>query len=252
MNKMTTVNNGNLTEKISILKPARLFFWVVILLLILVVALWQISKSRTFQFFGKIVSRVATNEKIVALTFDDGPSAEFTEPVLAILRDKKVKGTFFLTGSEIEKNMKFAQMIAAENHEIGNHSFSHQRMILTGPEFVAEEIERTDSAIEAAGFKGRILFRPPYGKKLFTLPWYMAQKNRLTITWDLEPESYAVTADKIVDHVSEKVKPGSIILLHVMYKSRAETRKALPEIIDRLRQTGYEFVTVSELLQHEA
>lgn len=220
----------------------------------LLIVLWQISKSTTFQFFGKIVARVNTSEKVVALTFDDGPTKEFTEPVLSILREKSVKATFFLTGSEMESNMKMAQKIAADNHEIGNHSFSHPRMVLTLPETVAAEIERTDHAIEAAGFKGKALFRPPYGKKLFTLPWYLSTNNRITVTWDVDPESYsevAISAEKIVEHVTNKVRPGSIILLHVMYQSRSETRKALPEIIDRLRRAGYEFLTVSELLRKE-
>jgi peptidoglycan/xylan/chitin deacetylase (PgdA/CDA1 family) len=93
--------------------------------------------------------------------------------------------------------------------------------------------------------------RPPGGKRLIELPFYLWQTRRTTAYWDIEPESYpevAADAERITAHVLERARPGSIILLHVMYASREETRKALAAIILGLRERGYRFVTLSELL----
>ena len=215
------------------------------------VGLWKISNARGYQFFGEIVPRVVTTDSVVALTFDDGPSSEYTRDVLSVLRERQVRATFFVTGRETERNLAEAKQIVSEGHELGNHSYSHPSMVLMGPATVRREIDRTDEAIRSAGYTGEILFRPPYCKKLLVLPWYLSRSNRTTVTWDVEPESYPDVAEessRIVQHVEERVQPGSIILLHVMYDSRIESRRALPAIIDRLRERGYHFVTVSELL----
>lgn len=84
-------------------------------------ALWQLSKSLTFQFFGRIVPRVETSEKVVALTFDDGPTREGTAEVLRILRERHVRATFFVTGGELEQSMDAGREIVANGHELGNH-----------------------------------------------------------------------------------------------------------------------------------
>jgi peptidoglycan-N-acetylglucosamine deacetylase len=215
--------------------------------------LFNLSKSRTFQFFGGLVDKVETTEKVVALTFDDGPTIH-TDEILTILKAENVKGTFFLTGNEIKKNPEDAKKIAEEGHEIGNHSYSHQRMVLKSPTFIKEEIEKTNELIRQTGYKGDIHFRTPFGKKLFQLPYYLNKHNRKTIIWNIEPETYpeiAADAKKISNHVIEKAQPGSIILLHIMYESRRESLQSVIEIITSLKEQGYRFVTVSELLKYE-
>ncbi|NUL15339.1 polysaccharide deacetylase family protein [Agrobacterium tumefaciens] len=209
------------------------------------------SKSRTTQLFGGIIARVETERPVVALTFDDGPSVRFTPDVLTILRERGVKATFFLTGKETEENLPQARMIVSEGHQLGNHSYTHSNMMFMGPARIREEIERTDAAIRAAGYEGEIMFRPPYGKKLLTLPWYLSRHDRKTIMWDVEPESFPDVADDaaaLASHVIEQTRNGSIIIMHVMYRSREVSRQALPLIIDGLRQRGFEFVTVAQLL----
>lgn len=212
---------------------------------------FMISRSRDFQLFGEIVKRVETTEQVVALTFDDGPTPNYTQGVLTVLAEKRVPATFFLTGREIEENPAEARAIVAAGHEVGNHSYSHSDMTLVDEGTAAREVERTDAAIRTAGYRGPIHFRAPFTKKLIGLPLYLAKHDRLTITTDVEPESYEdITADprKIIRHVIEEAKPGSIILLHVMYESRKTSRQALTGIIDGLRAKGFRFVTVSELL----
>ncbi|TXH25431.1 MULTISPECIES: polysaccharide deacetylase family protein [Mycolicibacterium] len=230
----------------------RRWMWGLAVLLVVVVTAvaggYRLSNSRSFQLAGTLVDRVQTSDKVVALTLDDGPTAE-TPEILRILAAARVPATFYLTGRELTEAPEHGVSIAAAGHEIGNHSYSHRRMVLMSPATVADEIEHTDTAIRATGYQGPITFRPPYGKKLWALPRYLAGHGRTTVTWDVEPDSAtAADADTIVSQTVDAVRPGSIILLHVMYPSRAASRAAIPRIVDELRSDGYRFVTVSELL----
>lgn len=221
-------------------------------LMIGIYALWHVINLRTFQFFGEIIPRVSTTEKVVALTFDDGPSPKAQE-LLAILQEVDVKATFFVIGSELEQNMKEGERIVAAGHELGNHTYSHNRMIFKSPSFVRDEIEKTDELIRKTGYQGEIYFRPPNGKKLIVLPYYLSRHNRKTITWDIEPDSFSEIrhdSSKIVNYVLANTRPGSIILLHGMYSTRQESIDAIKGIVTGLRAQGYNFKTLSELLQY--
>ncbi|MFD4353948.1 polysaccharide deacetylase family protein [Nocardia sp. NPDC058518] len=210
------------------------------------VGLYVLMNSRTYQVTGRLVDRVETDEKVVALTFDDGPTAR-TPEVLRVLGQAQVPATFYLVGADLAAHPEYGAAIVAAGHEIGNHSYSHRRMVLVSGDTVREEIERTDSEIRRAGYPGPISFRPPYGKKLWTLPHYLADHDRTTVTWDVEPDSAGgASREAIVADTLAETRPGSIILLHVMHG--AESITAVPEIVDGLRAQGYRFVTVSELL----
>ncbi|WP_243109301.1 MULTISPECIES: polysaccharide deacetylase family protein [unclassified Dehalobacter] len=235
-----------------ILKKILFTLSIIAVVFMIVVGLWTLSKSRTFQFFGNIYSRMNTTEKVVALTFDDGPTDK-TDEILSILSKLDIKATFFVIGSDLEKDMSEGQKIVASGHELGNHTYSHNRMVLKSYNYIKNEIEKTDQLIEEAGYKGEIVFRPPNGKKLFLLPYYLKQHNRKTIMWDLEPDSYPEimsSSEKITNYVMENVKPGSIILLHVMYDSRQVMLESVEGIVNGLREQGYTFKTVSELLEY--
>lgn len=225
--------------------------FVLLAVLAAAMALWQICKSHTFQFFGVIVPRVSTSEKVVALTFQDGPTPRATNEILGVLAEMKVKATFFVIGAELERNMAEGRKIVAAGHELGNHSYSHVRMILVTPSFVRQEIEKTDRLIREAGYSKEINFRPPFGKKLLALSYYLSKTGRKTIMWDVEPDSNAEIASdsrRIIEVVRSRVRPGSIILLHAMYPRRQQSLKAVRGIIESLGREGYGFVTVSELL----
>jgi len=210
---------------------------------------WRLARSRTVQVFGRLAPRVETAERIVALTFDDGPTPERLEELLGPLESRGVRATFFVIGSHLAQNPETGRRLVAAGHELGNHTYSHERMILKSPAFVRSEVERTDALIRAAGYRGPIHFRPPFGYKLFALPWFLSRTGRTTVTWDLEPDSDAgASAEQIVTGVRERVRPGSIILLHVWYPSRGASRAAVPALVDTLRGDGYRFGTVSELL----
>ena len=224
------------------------------LLLVILAGAWTISRARTFQLFGHLVHRGPTSERVVALTFDDGPTPAGTDSILDILEAKGATATFFVTGSELQANPDLGRRIVAAGHELGNHSYSHPRFLLRSQSSIRFEIETTDSLIRAAGQTGPIHFRPPYGKKLVGLPWYLHRTSRTTVMWDIEPDSdteIAPTSERITDHVLSRATPGSIILLHVMYPSRRESLRAVGGIIDGLREAGYSFVTVSDLLSDD-
>lgn len=214
---------------------------------------WNYSKSRNYQLFGEIISNVETDTKIVALTFDDGPwNSKYTEEVLSVLDELEVKGTFFLNGRGIEANINDAKKIVSSGHAIGNHSYSHNTLIFRGYEDIAEEVEHTNELIRSAGYVGEIFFRPPYGKKLFMLPYFLNKNGMTTVTWNVEPESYkeaTKNSSSMVEHVVNNTDAGSIILLHVLGSKNGTSRDALPLIINRLRAKGYRFVLLPELFR---
>lgn len=226
-------------------------FAVLVLIPLVLFGLFEVSKSRTFQFFGTIVPRVETGTKKIALTFDDGPAPRKTDEILRILSEENVRGTFFLTGAAIAENPGELEKIIRAGHEVGNHSYNHKRMAFSSPGVVASEIEKTDELLRQGGWSGPIHFRPPYCSKLFTLPYYLSSRNRLTITWDVEPETFVSGTDEIVRHTIEKTRDGSIILLHIMTDQRADSMAAVKPIIRALRERGFEFVTIAELLSAE-
>jgi peptidoglycan/xylan/chitin deacetylase (PgdA/CDA1 family) len=209
---------------------------------------WRLHKSRTFQLFGDLVTGVETKDSVIALTFDDGPSVPHTDSILDLLRVARVRATFFVTGEALARHPALGRRIVEHGHELGNHSYSHRRLVFKTPETIRHEVEATDSLIRRAGFTGPIHFRPPYGKRLIGLPWYLARTHRKTVLWSIEPDSWYHTADEMLQHVLDRARPGSIVLLHVDLPSRTEERRALPRTIDGLRSKGYDFVTVSELM----
>jgi peptidoglycan-N-acetylglucosamine deacetylase len=221
-----------------------------LLLLLLVWGSWQLLRSRSYQLFGELATVVETEERVVALTFDDGPIAPHTDSILELLRAEGVPATFFVIGSNVAKHPHLARRILAEGHELGNHTYTHRRMVLVSQRVIREEVERTDSLIREAGARGPIHFRPPYGSRLVGLPWYLARTGRSTVLWTLEPDSWFSTHEDMTRHVLEEARPGAIILLHVEVPSRVEERRALRQIIDGLQERGYGFVTVSSLLAH--
>lgn len=226
---------------------ARLFLALVVLLALLGAGYFLV-KSPRFQVFGGLTNRVNTDEKVVALTFDDGPSPGDTQAVLAELKDLNTPATFFLVGKTLAEHPEEAKLIAQAGHQLGNHSYSHGRMVFTPLREVASEITRTNELIRQAGYTGDIRFRPPYGKKFLTLPFYLMRHGYQTVTWDVAPEyGQEETPEILTGRVLKQVKPGSIILLHPM-NGRTQTQQALRPIVTGLKAQGYRFVTVNELI----
>ena len=214
------------------------------------VGLYLLMNARCYQLLGDLVCHGAGDRKQIALTFDDAPSEHTSDAVLAVLAEKNVQATFFMIGENMARHPQAAQRIAAAGHELGNHSYSHRHFLLRSPAFIAREIENTNALIRAAGYHGPIHFRPPYGKKLLGLPWYLARHHITTVMWDSEPaRQQPPTAEAITAAALAQAHNGAIILLHPFCPDtcRAE-REALPHIIDGLHAQSYTLVTVSALL----
>lgn len=225
---------------------------ILIAVLLVVLGTYKLMNSRSFQVAGRLLSHIDTDDKIVALTFDDGPTMADLDAVLEPLAQRGVHATFFVTGAGLEATPEAGRRLVEDGHELANHSWNHPRMVLMSQREIAAQVEPTDAAIRAAGQQGDLLFRPPHGKKLIGLPRYLAAHDRTTIMWDVAPEDFGSdaatqTPDDIVDAVLADVHPGSIILLHP-WSHRTTTQQAIGPLIDRLEADGYRFVTVSEAI----
>ncbi|WNG57468.1 polysaccharide deacetylase family protein [Archangium gephyra] len=215
----------------------------------LLVGLWQLSRSWTFQLFGELYPRVETTEKVVALTFDDGPRPGQTDRILDILKRHGVKASFFMVGRSIERNPELAARVLAEGHQVGNHSYSHHRLVLKSPSYVQEELDKTDALLRGLGVQGEILFRAPHGKKLVVLPWLLSRSGRKHITFDaVSRDDETQDVGLLTSRVMESVRPGSIILFHDGGREKPGTIQAVDIVLEKLKAEGYRFVTVSELL----
>ena len=234
--------------------PRRLLLWIglaALLSLAIAYGLFQIGKARCFQLVGEAICHVETTEKVVALSFDDGPTKRGVDSILATLEPRGIKATFFLIGGDIARQPDQARRLIAAGHELGNHSFTHQRMWLHRQSFYADEIARTNNMLRLVGARDVRLFRPPYGKKLIGLPRAVQAAGLRTIMWDVEdPTGKATRTDPsaFADAMLREVRPGSIILIHAMYPANQTAREALPLLLDRLRAAGYRIVPVGTLL----
>ena len=185
-----------------------------------------------------------TQEKIVALTFDDGPDPIDTPDVLNILKEKNVRATFFVLGKAAQENPDLLKQLVMEGHEIGNHSFTHdyqQRSLI-------KEIDQTDQTVFAATGTHTYFYRPP-GGFLSKYQLDTIKKNgQMVALWSVDSKDWRNPGIKqIVDNVMKNIFPGAIILMHDGGYQRGQTVKALGPIIDALRQSGYRLATLSEL-----
>jgi peptidoglycan/xylan/chitin deacetylase (PgdA/CDA1 family) len=218
-----------------------------VLVLLASAGLWQVSRSRCFVLVGTATCRVETAAPLVALTFDDGPTPLGVEQILPELERHGAHATFFLTGREATQRPDLVRAIVQAGHEVGNHSFTHQRMVGHSMAFYRDEIGETQAALRAAGAESK-LFRPPYGKKLFGLPVAVEQAGLRMAMWDVEDPA---TSDPVTfaNGVVAAARPGSIILIHAMYPANDTARRALPMILAGLERKGLSVVSVGELVK---
>lgn len=181
-------------------------------------------------------------QKLVALTFDDGPSI-YTDDFLRVLREKKVRGTFFVLGQQAAAYPDLARRIVADGHEIANHSWKHDLY----PS--AADLRQTSSTIKSiTGFKP-CSFRPPGGARNASVIAGAGRAGMKTIIWDVDPFDWRLPGtDAIRRDVLSNTRPRSIVLTHDGGGPRSQTLAALPGIIDGLRAQGYTFTTVTEIL----
>ena len=249
--RMVGKHNLPSERKLKIVRVAG--YGLMVLFFVFLVALWGFFYPKS-QVFGKTYWGKKTHEKIIALTFDDGPNEPYTSQILDILNKYNIKATFFTIGENVKYYPETSRKIVDEGHVIANHSYSHQSdLSIEDKKTVAKEIDWNQNAILETTGKLPHLFRPPHG---FKSPWLLDElkkDNLLTIEWsDMTSDWQQPPAKKIIEAILKKARPGGIIVLHdgnatSHHTSRAQEVNALPTIIEELQKKGYKFVTVSEL-----
>ena len=189
-------------------------------------------------------------EKIVALTFDDGPSRENTPRVLEILRRAQVHATFFVLGDRAERMGDLLQDIDEDGHEIGNHGFSHTSMRSLWKSQIKDEVCRTQRAVEVATGKTPTLVRPPFGRYPPSAVPLLGGLGYDVVLWSVDAGDWKDDDDPIAvaTRVVRAAQPGAIILMH---DREAITAEALPYILGGLKRHGYRVVPVSALIGGE-
>jgi peptidoglycan/xylan/chitin deacetylase (PgdA/CDA1 family) len=202
-------------------------------------------------FQGAIVSaaKLSPQQKVIALTFDDGPWPESTAQVLDILKQNQIKGTFFVIGQNVKNYPGLLKREIAEGHVIGNHTWHHWYQFLN-PQAAAYEIDHTaDQIYQVTGIKTN-LFRPPGGIMHNGVADYAKNSKYAIILWSSDSVDYSrPPVPKLINNVFRRAKPGGIVLMHDGGGNRSKTVQALPEIIANFRKQGYSFVTIPELLE---
>ncbi len=203
------------------------------------------------RFQGAVVdaAKLTPEQKVIALTFDDGPWPESTGQVLDILKKNQIKGTFFLIGQNVKNYPGLVKREIAEGHVIGNHTWHHWYQFLN-PQAAAYEIDHTaDLIYQVTGIKTN-LFRPPGGIMHNGVASYARNSKYAIIRWSSDSVDYSRPAvPKLINNVFRRAKPGGIVLMHDGGGNRSKTVQALPEIITNFRKQGYRFVTIPELLE---
>lgn len=239
----------------------KFFSEIVVVLLLLMGTVWSAGKEpEAVQTIGNKAARLVAGEGMlrlmeqelmeqsqahpeVALTFDDGPSPKYTPLLLDGLKERNVRATFFLLGKNVKENQELVQRMQAEGHLLGNHTYNHVQLNKIPETTARQEILKTNNEIYEATGKYPEYMRPPYGawKKNMELCVEM-----LPVFWDIDTLDWkSQNVDAILKAAGEEPEDGSIILMHDEYQTSVEAALLL---IDRLKEKGYEFVTVDELI----
>lgn len=183
----------------------------------------------------------------IAMTFDDGPSPETTPKLLAILRERGIKATFFVLGTMAVKHPELLKQIADDGHEIGNHSWSHPQLTRISAAAADKQIADTSEIIFQATGKRPLYLRPPYGSMKPALRSHIEQTFGLSIVnWSVDPNDWKDRdSQKVYDAIMTQAKPGAIVLSHDIY---ATTVAAMPRVLDDLAAKGYKFATLSQMI----
>ncbi|MEH1827111.1 MAG: polysaccharide deacetylase family protein [Nostoc sp.] len=209
------------------------------------------SDSIPSSFKGAIIdsAKLSPSQKVIALTFDDGPWPESTAEVLDILKKNQIKGTFFVVGENVKNYPNLLKQEIAEGHVIGNHTWHHWYQFLN-PQAAAYEIDHTEDIIfKTTGLKTN-LFRPPGGVMHNGVVDYARNSKYAIIMWSSDSVDYSrPPVPKLISNIFREAKSGGIVLMHDGGGNRSRTVQALPEIIDNFRNQGYRFVTIPELLE---
>lgn len=201
---------------------------------------------RFIEFGASNPQEVDVNAPMVALTFDDGPNPDYTKRIIDVLNANYSRATFFVVGTNAELHPGTLQMISESGSEIGNHSYSHKNFTKIEAAEVEKEIDKVNRAVKKATGEKTTVIRPPYGAFNDDV---LGELKEPAILWDVDTEDWdSRNAQKIAESILADVKDGDIILMHDIYDSTAE---AVEIIVPKLKEMGYQIVTVSELASYK-
>jgi len=211
------------------------------------------KKRDYYEERGDIVWEVPTRNKVIALTFDDGPHKEHTAQILNLLKQYDARATFFVVGSRVEKHPEIVARALDDGHEIGNHSYSHPPFYNIGADTLRKELTKTQDAIyQATGIRS-VLFRPPGGRYNDAIVSASKEAGMLTVLWSWHQDTLdwrKPGVNAIVRTVLKNARNGDIVLMHDFVPGSDQTVEALKTILPELKEQGFSFVTVSELLSY--
>ncbi len=208
------------------------------------------SSRPVYEKTGNVIWDRETDEKMIALTFDDGPDPQYTPEILEVLAKHNAKATFFVLGMHAKQfpNIVHRQML--EGHEIGNHTYHHIYSIKSKKKLQAE-LDATADVIEQITKRRPQLYRPVGGDYNDLIIDTAVENDYLVVLWSWHQDTHDWKnpgVDKIVDHVLSGIGPGDVILFHDSGGDRSQTVDALDKILTELDKEGYEYVTMSQLL----
>ena len=198
-----------------------------------------------------VFSHCNVQSKVLAMTFDDGPHIEFTPKLLDLLKERGIKATFFLVGKNAQAYPQIVKRIVDEGHEVANHSWSHSAFNKMGEAGVTAELQKTQDAIVKACGVAPIIYRPPYGAiTLSQKKWIHEKFGMPTILWEVDPLDWKAprSSEKVYNEILKQTYSGSIILAHDIHGTTVE---AMPSTLDALKAQGFQFVTVTQLINLE-
>ena len=198
---------------------------------------------------SNIYTSKSTESKNIALTFDDGPHEKYTKEIIDILEENNVTGTFFVIGKNAELNGELVKLESACGFEVGTHTYSHRSLRGISETELEKELEKSNAIIEKLTGKKVFLFRPPEGICSCSVRNVARKMRYPIILWSVDTNDWrGYSSDRIIKTVKKNVRPGAIILFHDYVSGKSGTPDALRELIPYLKNEGYSFVTVSELL----
>lgn len=199
---------------------------------------------------GSVYSHKTNDRMMIALTFDDGPHPRYTPEILDILKEYDIHATFFAVGKNIESYPDVIKRCLDEGHEIANHTQTHENLSKNSYDIICREITTAEAVIYKYLRCKTKLLRPPGGLYNKTVVNVAEKLDYTLVLWNIDTLDWAHTpSDKIVDKVIKNIRPGDIILMHDYIAKNSPTPDALRKMIPTLLEMGYNFVTVSELLE---
>jgi polysaccharide deacetylase family sporulation protein PdaB len=240
---------------LTTMKYLYLRIFLISLLLMNVNVSAEMIKRREVEPTGKVVWEVPTQKKVIALTFDDGPSPIYTPQILALLRQYNAHATFFTIGSRVNRYPHITQQVIQAGHDIGNHTMTHPYENRNGFDRLRTEFLNAHHVLQQYQPNQPKLFRPPGGYIDDALLAEVNSYGYTVVLWSYHQDTRDWSSpgvQVIANHIISHARNGDIVLLHDGGGNRTQTVEALKIILPILQKQGYEFVRVSELLRYRS